>query len=76
MSLIRWDDKYLVGNEVIDHDHKAVEVDQCVECLVTLQTYSLSENDNIRNSDCSLRLADSGADQIKSHPIETVNAAD
>ncbi len=24
MSLVRWDDKYLVGNEVIDADHKAL----------------------------------------------------
>jgi hemerythrin len=24
MSLVRWDDKYVVGNEVIDRDHKAL----------------------------------------------------
>jgi hemerythrin len=24
MSLVRWDDKYIVGNEVIDSDHKAL----------------------------------------------------
>jgi hemerythrin len=26
MSLVRWDDKYIVGNEVIDRDHKALFV--------------------------------------------------
>jgi len=26
MSLVRWDDKYIVGNEVIDADHKALFV--------------------------------------------------
>lgn len=63
----------LIGNE-----HKAVEVDQRVECLLALHAYHLSENDKNGNPGCSARLADVGVDRskIKSRPIENGNAAD